>query len=97
MKKYIENILLRNSVNYITNLFLKKYSTITFDFDFSPTSKYCVYLINKEYLFSNKIKILKDFEVCYTTDFSEFKINKNKKKIYYLTLMSIYEQIVFHR
>lgn len=87
MKKYIDTILLRNSVNYITNLFLKKYNTITFDF--SSTSKYCLYLINRECLFCNKTKILKDFEVCYTTDFSKFRINK--KKIYYLTLMSIYE------
>lgn len=90
MKKYIENILLRNSIGSIDDFHNEKYNDISFSFDFVAFSEYHIYL-NKKSGTGNRLKLSKNFYIYYSCDFRQYKIKKNKKLIYYLMLLSIYK------
>lgn len=90
MKKYIENILLRNSIGSIDDFHNEKYNDISFSFDFVAFSEYHIYL-NKKYGTGNILKFSKNFYIYYSCDFRQYKIERNKKLIYYLMLLSIYK------
>ena len=90
MKKYIENILLRNSIGNIDDFHNEKYNDISFSFDFDVFSEYHIYL-NKKSETGNRLKLSKNFYIYYSCDFRQYKIKRNKKLIYYLMLLSIYK------
>ena len=90
MKKYIENIISRNSINGIDDLHNEKYNDISFSFDLDVFSEYYIYL-NKKSGTGNRLKLFKNFYIYYLCDFRQYKIERNKKLIYYLMLLSIYK------
>lgn len=92
MKKYIENILSRNSIDSIDDFHNKKYNDISFSFDFVVFSEYHIYL-NKKSGTGNILKLSKNFYIYYSCDFRQYKIERNKKLIYYLMLLSIYKYL----
>lgn len=92
MKKYIENILLRNSIGSIDDFHNEKYNDISFSFDFVAFSEYHIYL-NKKSGTGNRLKLSKNFYIYYSCDFRQYKIKRNKKLIYYLMLLSIYKYL----
>lgn len=92
MKKYIENILLRNSIDSIDDFHNEKYNDISFSFDSDVFSEYHIYL-NKKSGTSNRLKLSKNFYIYYSCDFRQYKIERNKKLIYYLMLLSIYKYL----
>lgn len=90
MKKYIENILSRNSIDNIDDLHNEKYNDISFSFDLDVFFEYHIYL-NKKSGTGNRLKLFKNFYIYYSCDFRQYKIKRNKKLIYYLILLSIYK------
>lgn len=73
MKKYIENILLRNSIGSINDFHNEKYNDISFSFDFVAFSEYHIYL-NKKSGTGNILKFSKNFYIYYSCDFRQYKI-----------------------
>lgn len=94
MKKYIENILLRNSIDNIDDLHNEKYSNISFYFELNMFSEYYIYL-NKKFGTGNRLRLSKNFYIYYSCVFRQYKIKRNKKLIYYLMLLSIYKYLNF--
>lgn len=92
MKKYIANILSRNSIDDIDDLHKEKYNDISFSFDLNMFSEYYIYL-NKKSVAGNRLKLSKNFYIYYSCDFRQYKIKRNKKLIYYLMLLSIYKYL----
>lgn len=64
MKKYIENILLRNSIGSIDDFHNEKYNDISFSFDFVAFSEYHIYL-NKKSGTGNILKLSKNFYILF--------------------------------
>lgn len=92
MRKYIKNILSRNSIDYMDS-YEKKYNDISFSFDFNTKPKYYVYLSKKSFNSCSMTNLIKNFYVYHPNDFYQIKTRKSRKLIYYLVLLSIYKYI----